>query len=126
MNDVGSYTRSNIKESYRTGIEIEAAVQFHQKLVLQGNFTLSENKIPMFTEFVDAYDANFDYLGQEEIIYKNTTIAFSPSMIASGALHYNPFLNSEIRFIAKYVSQQYLDNTQNQQNESLSFFQTPH
>ena len=44
VNDVGSYTRSNIKESYRTGIEIEAAVQFYQKLVLQGNFTLSENK----------------------------------------------------------------------------------
>ena len=122
VNDVGSYNRSNIKESYRTGIELEAAVQVHKKIVFQGNFTLSENKIPTFTEFVDAYDQNFDYLGQEEIIYKKTTIAFSPSMIASGAFHYNPILNSEISFIAKYISQQYLDNTQSKESKIPAYF----
>ncbi len=122
VNDLGSYTRSNIKESYRTGIELEAAFQIHKKLVLQGNFTLSENKIPTFTEFVDAYDVNFNYLGQEEINYKNNTIAFSPATIASGALHYNPILNSEISFIAKYVSQQYLDNTHSKESEIPAYF----
>ncbi|MBK9638208.1 MAG: TonB-dependent receptor [Bacteroidetes bacterium] len=122
VNDVGSYTRSNIKESYRMGIELEAAVQVHKKLVLQGNFTLSENKIPTFTEFVDAYDVNFDYLGQEKIKYNKTTIAFSPSMIASGALHYSPTINSEISFITKYVSQQYLDNTESKESEIPAYF----
>lgn len=112
VNDVGSYTRSNISKSYRTGIEFETAFQLHKKIILQGNITLSENKIPTYTEFIDSYNVNFDYLGQEEIKYKNTTIAFSPSMIASGALHFTPFEKSEIIFIAKYVSQQYLDNTQ--------------
>lgn len=117
VNDVGSYTRSNIQKSYRTGIEFETAVQISKKIILQGNITFSENKIPTYTEFVDAYDVNFDYLGQEEVQYKNTSIAFSPSMIASGALHYVPIERSEISFIAKYVSQQYLDNSQSKESE---------
>lgn len=117
LNDVGSYTRSNIQKSYRMGMEFETAVQISKKIILQGNFTISENKIPDYSEFVDTYDVNFDYLGQSEIEYNNTTIAFSPSIIASGALHYTPFENSEISFITKYVSQQFLDNTQSKESE---------
>jgi iron complex outermembrane receptor protein len=117
VNDVGAYTRSNIQRSYRRGVEIETAFQISKKIVLQGNITVSENKIPTYTEFVDAYDVNFDYLGQEEIKYKNTTIAFSPDIIASGVLQYSPFANSEISFITKFVSSQFLDNSQSKESE---------
>jgi len=116
VNDVGSYTRKNIDESYRSGIELEAALQVHPKLVLQGNLTLSENKIKNFTEYVDAFDMNFDYLGQEKINYKNTTIAFSPAIVSSGMLQYKVFKGAEINFITKYVSEQYLDNTKSKKS----------
>ncbi|MBK7965437.1 MAG: TonB-dependent receptor [Bacteroidetes bacterium] len=42
-------------------------------------------------------------------------------MVASGAIHFNPFEKSEISFITKYVSQQYLDNTQSKESELPSY-----
>jgi iron complex outermembrane recepter protein len=121
VNDVGSYSRSNIRKSYRAGVEFETVIQLSKKIILQGNITLSENKIPAYTEYIDTYDANFAYLGQKEIKYRNTTIAFSPSVIASCALSFNPIKNSEISIITKYVSQQYLDNTQSNESELPSY-----
>jgi iron complex outermembrane receptor protein len=45
--------------------------------------------------------------------YKKTDIAYSPNFTGSGIISYQPFKNSEIAFISKYVSRQYLDNTSN-------------
>ncbi|MBK7965436.1 MAG: TonB-dependent receptor [Bacteroidetes bacterium] len=76
VNDVGSYTRSNISKSYRTGIEFETAIQLAKKITLQGNITFSENKIPTYTEFIDAYDATFTNLGQEKLNIKTLPSPF--------------------------------------------------
>lgn len=122
VNDVGNFTRSNINKSFRSGIEAEAAIQLHRKWVLLGNVTFSENKIKSFKEFIDVYAADFTYQGQEEIVYNNTTISFSPSIIGSGALLFHPISEMEISFLGKYVSKQYLDNTESKESEMPAYF----
>ena len=77
INDVGAYTRTNIDYSERKGIEIEASYQINDKLNWAGNATFSENKIANFIEYVD----NWDTWEQEEILYENTDISFSPDLI---------------------------------------------
>src|SRR5690606_23636726 len=56
INDVGAYTRENVKSSFRRGIELTAAHKFNDWLRLNANTTLSQNKINSFVEYIDDYD----------------------------------------------------------------------
>lgn len=107
INDVGDYTRTNVDESYRAGIEIEAGYRLTQKLSLTGNIALSENKIKAFNEYVDDYDIG----GQTIIAHSNTDLAFSPNIIAAAGLKYEPIKNFAISLIGKHVGDQFLNNT---------------
>ncbi len=107
INDVGAYTRTNIPNSYRMGIELQAYGRITKWLTLGGNISFSENKIKNFTEYLDDYDNG----GQQLNIYKKTTIAFSPGIVSSGSVNFFPVKNAEINLMEKYVGMQYLDNT---------------
>lgn len=109
INDVGSYTRTNVPSSYRAGIELQAGVVVNDWFNANANLTLSKNKINSFTEYVDNYD---DY-SQKATAHSNTNISFSPAVISSVMLNFIPLKNAEISLVGKYVSKQYLDNTQN-------------
>ncbi len=119
INDVGAYTRTNIDKSYRAGIELQAGTQITKWLSASANLTLSRNKIKNFTEYIDDYDNG----GQVSNFYKNPDIAFSPSVIAAYNLSILPIERTEISLMGKYVSRQYLDNTQ-QKSRSLNGFFT--
>ena len=108
INDVGAFTRENIKNSYRAGIELEGALQITKKLLWQGNATHSVNKIQNFTEYVD----NWDTWGQDVMSYENTDIAFSPSKIWASKFSLDVSKKFKVQFISKYVGEQYIDNTQ--------------
>lgn len=109
INDVGSYTRTNVPDSYRMGIELQGAMRFTPWLNAAGNITFSKNQIRNFTEYYDDYDNG----GQKAVPHGNTDIAFSPAIIASGMLTFIPCNNVEISLPAKYARRQYLDNTSN-------------
>ncbi len=109
INDVGEYSRSNVPDSYRMGLELDASLKLSEKWAWKASIAWSENKIKRFTNYIDDYD-NGTQIGTE---FTNTTIAFSPAVVASGEWDYVPFKNAEIAFIGKYVSRQYLDNTAN-------------
>lgn len=118
INDIGAYTRTNVPKSYRAGIEIEAAWQINSKWHSAGNFTYSKNKIENFTEFYDDYDNG----GQVAIQHKNTDITLSPSIIASHQLQFKATEQLQFSLSSKYVSKQYLDNTQNDTRSLKAFF----
>lgn len=109
VNDVGAYTRTNVPNSFRLGIELEAGVRIAQWLQAAGNLTLSRNRITDFTEFYDDYDNG----GQKFIEHGSTDIAFSPSITGAASLTIIPASNFELSFLGKYVGRQYLDNTSN-------------
>ena len=107
INDVGAYTRTNVPNSYRLGIELQGAAKINQYLSANANLTLSSNKIKNFTELID----DFDNGGTKSNFYKSTDISFSPSAIAGGSLNIIPVKNGEISLVGKYVSRQFMDNT---------------
>ena len=45
--------------------------------------------------------------------FRNTIIAFSPAITSALQLSYTPFTSTEISLIARHVSEQFLDNTEN-------------
>ena len=113
INDVGEYSRTNVDKSYRMGIEVEATAQLTKKLTVNGNLTLSKNKIASFTEYIDDYDGDYNYLGQQDINHEDTDISFSPSLIAGAVATYklSNYFSAELQ--SKYVGKQFLDNTMN-------------
>jgi len=117
INDVGAYTRTNIPNSYRAGVELTGKMQFSKWLSASANLTLSKNRVKNFTEYIDDYDNG----GQQTKLYTEADIAFSPSVISAYAINIVPFKNAEINLMGKYVSKQYLDNT-SQENRSLQSF----
>ncbi len=107
INDVGGYTRTNVENSYRAGIELDAGYSLLRNVSIAGNLTLSQNKISEFIEYVDNYDVG----GQDEIVHTNTDLAFSPNIISALGIDYRPVKGLEIGITTKYVGQQFLDNT---------------
>ncbi len=117
INDVGAYTRTNIPNSYRSGIELTGNKIFNKWISINGNISFSENKIKNYTEYIDDYDNG----GQQTNFFTKTDISFSPSIIGSASVNIIPFKNAEVNLISKYVGRQYLDNTANK-SRSLSDF----
>lgn len=118
INDVGAYTRTNIPDSYRLGLELQGKSTLTHWLNLAGTLTVSRNKVQNFTEFYDDYDNG----GQKINTYGNTTIAYSPSLIGSASINITPLRNLEISLPGKYVSRQYLDNTSNKARSLSAFY----
>jgi iron complex outermembrane recepter protein len=115
INSVGANTRINTPQSYRAGLEIEAAAKVLPHLTSGGNFSISQNKIMTFTQYIDDYDNGT----QISKTYNNTDIAFSPNQVAAAFIDWQINRTLRIKNDAnilvnyKYVSKQYLDNTQN-------------
>lgn len=109
INDVGAYTHQNVPLSDRLGLEIHWAWNIVRRLSWNANASFSLNKIREFEEAVDDYDNG----GQVVTMHHNTDISFSPNIVLSSELAYNPIGQLRIAFITKYVGAQYLDNTSN-------------
>jgi len=110
INDVGAYTRTNIPDSYRLGVELQGSIQPKKWLKAGANLTLSKNKLKHFTEYIDDYDNG----GQNINSYNSTTIALSPAIVGAINITFLPLNNFELSLLGKYVSKQYVDNTQNE------------
>jgi len=118
INDVGEYTRQNVADSYRAGVELDSKLQISKSIAWAFTASWSRNKIRRFTEFIDNYDTG----NQARNDNKNTDIAFSPAFVGSSELSFTPFKNSGIAVLSKYVSKEYLDNTSHNDRKINPFF----
>ena len=106
--EIGEKVTTNIKDSYRMGIEIQAAVDPFSWLTIEGNAALSKNKIKDFDE-VASVNWEDDF---RTIHYDNSTLAFSPSTILNGFVNFH-WRGLQAVWHTNFVSRQYLDNTEN-------------
>ncbi len=111
LNDVGAPLRTNVDNSYRRGIELEAQWRPTEKWLFTANAAFSQNKIEAFDEILYDYTNGFDVV---TIRHENTNIAFSPSVIAGGRLEWFLHKNLSIACLPRYVGKQYLDNTESE------------
>ncbi|HZH36801.1 MAG TPA: TonB-dependent receptor plug domain-containing protein, partial [Flavisolibacter sp.] len=118
INDVGAYTRTNIEDSYRAGIELQGSAKPYKWMQASGNIAFSRNRVRNFSEYIDDYDNG----GQKQNHYKEADIAYSPELVGSATLSFLPFKNASLSLIGKYVSDQYLDNTQQESRKLDAFF----
>jgi iron complex outermembrane recepter protein len=107
INDVGAYTRENVKQSYRAGIELEFNWQIIKPIQFIATTTLSQNKIRNYTEYIDDYDNG----GQKETFFSETDIALSPALTGFAGLEYQLGKHISFMLMERYVGKQFIDNT---------------
>lgn len=122
INDVGEYMRINVPESYRMGVELVGGIQISPRLDFNANVTLSQNKVSGYTEFLDTYDADFNWLEQQTIERNDTDLAFSPPIIAGGDIGLKLLPETgkhhlDLNLMGKYVGRQFIDNASDENNQ---------
>ena len=115
LSDIGEKLTTNIKDSYRMGLELQVGYDFTPWLSVEANTALSANKIKDFDEVVEDWD-----VGEQTIHYDNSTLAFSPSNISNAFLNFH-HKGWQATWHTAYVSRQYLDNTENKDRSLPSY-----
>ena len=112
LNDVGSPIFKNSGKSYRLGLEVESTITLIDKLFLNPNFTLSQNKNEDFYYEINGVVQN---LG-------NTNIAYSPDFIFGNRLSYLPVKGLQLSLLSKFVGEQYMGNIDSDVSKLDSYF----
>ncbi|MDR3296705.1 MAG: TonB-dependent receptor plug domain-containing protein [Prevotellaceae bacterium] len=111
ISEIGEMLTTNIADSYRAGVELQAGVSIAHWLRWDGNLTLSQNKIRNFAERdVDVYDANWDWTGTQDNELGETDIAFSPRVMGNSLFELR-YRKATLGLHTAYVGRQFLDNT---------------
>ena len=111
--DINGYEiRRNIGESYRVGIEFDSNIKLTNKLNIETNLSLSENKNKDFYSTFDGELKN----------YGNTDLAYSPNLIANNILNFNPNKKVLISLRSKFVGEQFFAQTNSPISKLESFF----
>lgn len=112
LNDVGSPVYTNSGDSYRLGIEMDAAVFIGDKFIIRPNLALSTNK-------------NIDFYFQRDGVMQNlgnTNIAFSPNFVAGNAFTFMPVKGLQASLLTKLVGEQYMGNIDSESSKLESYF----
>ena len=112
IDDTGDPVRANSGESFRFGLEVEAAIQLGKQFSVQPNFTLSTNKNKKTFAQIDGVLVD---LGK-------TNLSFSPDIVAANAFIFQPKDNFQISFLSKYVGEQYMGNTDSKVSKLDGYF----
>ncbi len=115
VSDIGENLTTNIKDSYRLGVELQFGFDLTPWLSFDANSALSKNKIKDFDEVVEDWDN-----GTQTIHYDNSTLAFSPSNISNAFVNFH-YKGWQATWHSSYVSRLYLDNTENKDRSLPSY-----
>ncbi|HTE32403.1 MAG TPA: TonB-dependent receptor [Chryseolinea sp.] len=112
VTDTGYPIRANIGKSFRTGVELSAAVKILPKLTWNANVTWSVNR-----------NKDYAFINENNLpVQRNTAIILSPSWIGGSQLTWLVFPDFQATFLSKYVGKQYLDNTENESMKLDAYF----
>ncbi len=107
VTESGYALMENVDKSYRIGAELVAGYQFDRHFSLEGNLTLSTNKIVDYQ-----YEITLNDWYTKSVLNLGTTdLAFSPSIVGAAVFTYRPVEQAKLQLVGKYVGEQYADNT---------------
>jgi len=105
-------------------MELFATARLSPTIELEGNLTLSRNKLKDYTNYVDEYadPSQSSWLGQREEHFSDVDIAYSPNIIGAVTIRIKPVSNLKLSISGKYVSEQYYDNTASDERKIEAYF----
>ncbi|MBZ0088974.1 MAG: TonB-dependent receptor, partial [Thermoanaerobaculia bacterium] len=90
QSDLGYAIRRNLHDSYRRGVELEAVARPSPRWRLGAVANLSRNRIAVWRQALDVYDAGYGYSGSELVTVRDTPPALSPETILGASVEWLP------------------------------------
>jgi iron complex outermembrane receptor protein len=115
LNDIGEPLADNVARSYRAGVEVTLGVKLAEWLRWDVFSTFSRNRILDYTEYLSDVDETGESLWTQTAEERgNTTIAYSPSVIAGNIFTFTAggFYGA---IQTNFVNRQYLTNSQREE-----------
>ncbi len=121
LSSSGYAIKENVGRGWRRGVELAAAWKPAAWVRIDGNLTLSTNRLRSFTAYLEDFANEGKYVEEE---YTNTPMLLSPSVVGMGLVELDPFHGWPLTLSGKYVGKQYWDNTGNADRCIPSYFVT--
>ena len=109
----------NVDKSYRLGAELVAGYRISRLFSIDGNLTLSINKIVDYTADLSEYWGSTTHNLYD---FGTTDLALSPSVVGAAIFTYRPVDKAKVQLIGKYVGDQYADNTGREESKLDAYF----
>lgn len=97
----GAVLRRNVGESYRRGLELDAAWRGIDRFVLAGNATWSDNRIRQFT----------DSSRGAPVVRRNVEPLLTPRFLSTHRIEFRPDARAMLSLEGRYQARAFLDNT---------------
>jgi len=110
LSDFGYPIRRNLPESSRRGFELELELRPAAAWRLVTTANLARNRIDVWRQSVDVYDAEGHWVGSELVTVRDTEPALSPETILGQRIEWSPTDGLWLELAARYVSSAQLDN----------------
>jgi iron complex outermembrane receptor protein len=117
LSDTGNAVSVNVPDSYRRGIELQAALRPVKWFDWTLNATWSHNRIKNFVEYI--YED--EWTNPIAIECGDTPIAFSPDFILNNSFNFHVG-GFEASLTSKYVGPQYMNNARSEEARLSSYF----
>lgn len=117
LSDTGNPLSVNVPDSYRMGIELQAAVKPCEWFEWNINATLSRNRIKNFVEYI--YEDEWTNPITFEL--GDTPISFSPDFTLHNDFDFK-WRAFDAQLTSRYVSKQYLNNAHNEEQKLDAYF----
>lgn len=130
INEIGEMVTENVGKSYRAGLELTGTITPVDWFSWQANATFSRNKIKNYSHYLTDVDEDWNEIYTESGTVSqtvqnlgNTSIAFSPNIIANSILSFN-YKGFDAQLQTQYVSKQYLNNAEQEDCTLSAYFTT--
>jgi iron complex outermembrane receptor protein len=122
LSDIGLPLRRNVDRSFRRGLEIDWLWNVSRRFTLTHNSTLSHNRIREWTQFYDIYGPDGSFLGSEPRVHRDVRPLLTPEVIVNQGVAFEDG-NWSLALLGRYVGESQLDNTDNPDFRTPSYFQ---
>lgn len=117
LSDTGNPLTVNVPDSYRMGIELQAALRPCRWFEWEANLTLSRNRIKNFVEYI--YED--EWTNPITFDLGDTPIAFSPDVVFNNAFNFK-VAGFEASLQSRVIGKQYMTNARSEEAVLDSYF----
>jgi iron complex outermembrane receptor protein len=122
LSEIGLPLRRNVARSYRRGLEWDAVIKPTASLTVRSSGSVSVARISEWTQFVDVYDAEGNWVDARPQTYSDVRPLLTPPFITQLSADYAVTRFLTLGAAGRYVSRSYLDNTNSNGLEAPSWF----
>jgi iron complex outermembrane receptor protein len=121
LSEIGLPLRRNVDASFRRGIELDLRWLFARDWALTTSASLSHNRIDEWTQFVDVFDEDLNWLGSEPLVFTDVEPLLTPEAVINQGIEWTPGA-WDLALVGRWVDTSFLDNTGNDDLVAPSYF----